>query len=90
MGKKGVPVWMNSDKKNKQKFIFALFYFVFEGNLQVQAPGAYIRRGDLTEGFLRYEFGGLIFYCMYFRLFFCPKQGQGFKPSAAHLNPNIG
>ena len=22
---------------------------------------AYIRRGDLTEGFLRYEFGGLIF-----------------------------
>ena len=21
-------------------------------------PGAYIRRGDLTEGFLRYEFGG--------------------------------
>ena len=53
-----------------QKFIFALFYFVFEGNFQVQAPGAYIRRGDLTEGFLRYEFGGLIFYRMYFRLFF--------------------
>ena len=50
--------------------MFALFYFVFEGNLQVQAPGAYIRRGDLTDGFLRYEFGGLIFYCMYFRLFF--------------------
>ena len=23
--------------------------------------GAYIWRGDLTEGFLRYEFGGLIF-----------------------------
>ena len=23
--------------------------------------GAYIRRGDLTEGFLRYDFGGLIF-----------------------------
>ena len=22
-------------------------------------PGAYIRRGDLTEGFLRYEFEGL-------------------------------
>ena len=40
--------------------IFALFYFVFEGNFQVQAPrGAYIGRGDLTEGFLRYEFGGL-------------------------------
>ena len=23
--------------------------------------GAYIRRGDLTEGFLRYDFGGFIF-----------------------------
>ena len=42
--------------------IFALFYFVFEGKFQVQAPrGAYIRRGDLTECFLRYDFGGLIF-----------------------------
>ena len=42
--------------------IFALFYFVFEGKFQVQAPrGAYIRRGDLTEGFLRYDFGGLMF-----------------------------
>ena len=42
--------------------IFALFYFVFEGKFQVQTPrGAYIRRGDLTEGFLRYDFGGLIF-----------------------------
>ena len=43
--------------------IFALFYFVFEGKFQVQAPrgGAYIRRGDLTEVFLRYDFGGLIF-----------------------------
>ena len=29
---------------------------------QVQLPGgAYIWRGDLTEGFLRYRFGGLIF-----------------------------
>ena len=40
--------------------LFALFYFVFEGKFQVQAPpGAYIRRGDFTEGFLRYDFGGL-------------------------------
>ena len=39
--------------------IFALFCFVFEGKFQVQAPRrAYIRRGGLTEGFLRYEFGG--------------------------------
>ena len=43
-----------------EKFtIFALFYFVSEGNFQVQAPkGAYFWRGDLTEDFLRYEFGG--------------------------------
>ena len=32
--------------------VFALFYFVFEG---------YIWRGDLTEGFLCYKFGGFIF-----------------------------
>ena len=44
--------------------VFALFYFVFEGNFQVQAPGGgggYIWRGNLTEVFLHYEFGGLIF-----------------------------
>ena len=50
--------------------IFALFYFVFEGKFPVQAPpppphprrgGTYIWRGDLTKGFLRSEFGGLIF-----------------------------
>ena len=42
--------------------VFSLFFFLFKGNFQVQAPrGAYIWRGDLTEGFLRYEFGGLIF-----------------------------
>ena len=50
--------------------VFSLFCFVFEGNFQVQAPGgAYIRRGDLMEGFLRYEFGGLIFRGAYFRNF---------------------
>ena len=47
----------------RRKFtVFSLFHFVFEGNFQAQAPGrAYIWRGDLTEGILRYEFGGLIF-----------------------------
>ena len=41
---------------------FALFYFVFEGKFQVQAPrGAYIQRGDLTEGFFHCDFGELIF-----------------------------
>ena len=42
--------------------VFALFYFVFEGNFpSTSRLGAYIWRGDLKEGFLRYEFGGLIF-----------------------------
>ena len=47
----------------RSKFtVFALFYFVFEGNFPSTSPwGAYIWRGDLTEGFLRYRFGGLIF-----------------------------
>ena len=42
--------------------VFALLYFVFEGNFPITSPrGAYICRGDLKEGFLRYLFGGLIF-----------------------------
>ena len=41
--------------------VFALFCFVFEGNLQVQAPGGIIFGGDLTQGPLRYRFGGLMF-----------------------------
>ena len=50
--------------------VFALFYFAFEGNFQVQAPrGAYIWRCDLTEGFLRYEFEGLVHGGTYFRNF---------------------
>ena len=37
---------------------FALFYYVFEGNFPRTSPrGAYIWRGDLTEGFLHYWFG---------------------------------
>ena len=37
--------------------VFALFYFVFGGNFPSTSPrGAYIWRGDLTEGFLRYRF----------------------------------
>ena len=41
---------------------FALFYIVFQYDFPSTSPqGAYIRRGDLTEGFLRYQFRGLIF-----------------------------
>ena len=40
--------------------VFALFYFVFEGNFPSTSPlgGAYIWRGDLTKGFLHYQIGG--------------------------------
>ena len=48
--------------------VFALCYFEFEGNFQVQAPGACIWRGDLSGG-LRFEFGGLIHGGAYFRNF---------------------
>ena len=42
--------------------VFALLCFVFEGNFPSTSPrGAYISRGDLTEGFLRYRIGRLIF-----------------------------
>ena len=47
--------------------VFALFYFVFEGNFPSTSPwGAYIWRGDLTKGFLRYRFGGLMHKGAYF------------------------
>ena len=49
---------------------FGLIYFVFEGDFPSTSPqGAYIRRGDLTEGFLRYQFRGLIHGGAYFRNF---------------------
>ena len=41
--------------------VFASFYFEFEDNFPGTSPrGAYVWRGDLTEGFLRYRVGGLI------------------------------
>ena len=49
---------------------FCLFYFVFKGNFPSTSPReAYMWRGDLTEGFLRYRFGELIFGEAYFRNF---------------------
>ena len=42
--------------------VFPLFSFVFEGTFpSTSSRGAYMWRGDLTEGFLRYWLGGLIF-----------------------------
>ena len=51
-------VGLDCSGKKIYHFCFVLLYI----RRQIQAPrGAYIRRGDLTEGFLRYNFGGLIF-----------------------------
>ena len=52
-----------SNLKVGSKFtVFALFYFVFEGNFPSTSPwGAYIWRGDLTEGFFVLPVWGLIF-----------------------------
>ena len=44
--------------------VFAFFYFVFEGKFPITSPrgggggGAYIWRGDLTEGFCVTSLGG--------------------------------
>ena len=59
--------------------VFALLYFVFDGTFPSTSPrGAYIWRGDLTEGFLRYRIGeglymeGLIFAIFqYVKCFLC-------------------
>ena len=60
--------------------VFALFYFVFEGNFPSTSPrGAYIWRGDLTEGFLHYRFGGLIHGRAYFRNFIFILKNSGHR-----------
>ena len=76
--------------------VFALFYIVFEGNFQVQVPGgAYIWRGNLTEGFLRYEFGGLIFGGAYtwrglFSEFYCISYPSITKKNMLTSGPRCG
>ena len=46
----------------KEIYHFCFVLLCIRGQIpSTSPPGAYIRRGDLTEGFLRYDFGGLIF-----------------------------
>ena len=49
--------------------VFALFYFVFEGNFQVQTPGGLYLEGRCNGGFFTLRVGGLIFGGAYFRNF---------------------
>ena len=41
--------------------VFLCFTLYLRAIAKYKAPGGYIWRGDLTGGFLRYEFGGLVF-----------------------------
>ena len=42
--------------------LFLLYFiFYFRAISKYKLTGPFIRRGDLTEGFLRYDTGGLIF-----------------------------
>ena len=53
-----------------RKFIvFLCFTLYLRAVSKNKPPGGYIWRGDFTEGFLRYEFGELIFGGAYFRNF---------------------
>ena len=80
--------------------VFALFFFVYEGNFSSTGPrGAYIWRGDLMEGFLRYRSWGLILLYLegliyggaYFWNFmvdqFSPRHSglHGFRPDHIHM-----
>ena len=58
------------DCSGKKIYHFRFVLLCIRAKFQVQAPrGAYIRRGDLTGGFLRYDFRGLIHGGAYFRNF---------------------
>ena len=70
----------------------------WEGNLpfllclqipSTSSPGIYIRRGDLTEGFLRYDFEGLIFGGAYFRNFTVCRKNPKIVGILVDLPPNI-
>ena len=51
----------------KEIYHFCFVLLCIRGQIPSTSPqGAYIRRGDLTEGFLRYDFGGLIHGGAYF------------------------
>ena len=66
--------------------VFALFFFVFEGNFLSTSPrGAYTWKGDLTEGFLRYRCGGLIFGGAYIRSGLSTERNLRFKIDWASL-----
>ena len=50
----GAEICVSKSIQLGRKFtIFALFYFVFEGNFQVEAPGGHISGGAILEGLMQ-------------------------------------
>ena len=50
------------DCSGKEIYHFCFVLLCIRGQIpSTSPPGAYIRRGNLTEAFLRYDLGGLIF-----------------------------
>ena len=60
-------IGLASSEKEIYNFCFVLL--CIRGKIPITNPpgGTYVRRGDLTEGFLRHDFVGLIFGGAYFR-----------------------
>ena len=61
----------------KEIYHFCFVLLGIRGQIPSTSPrGAYIQRGDLTEGFLCYDFEGLIFGGAYFRNFTVTTQNK--------------
>ena len=53
-----IVVWQIQKLYVTVPFLLCFIFSYISGQFsKYKPPGAYIRRGDLTEGFLRYEFG---------------------------------
>ena len=62
---------------SKGIYHFCFVLLCIRGQIPSTSPsrgGLYFRMGDLTEGFLRCDFGGLIYGGAYFRNFTVPRQ----------------
>ena len=52
--------WANLWLEGNLPFLLCFTLYLRANAFNFKPPGSYIWRGDLTEGFLRYEFRGLI------------------------------
>ena len=84
--------WVSLIVESKLPFLLC-FTLYLRAIFLVQAPrgGAYIWRGDLTEGVLRYRFGGLIFGGAYTRRGLFSEFYDTFYPDSCgrHLKPSL-